>query len=85
VQEALTNARKHAPGAPVRVAISGCAEQGLAVAVENALAPGGGVLPGAGSGLAGLRERVQLVGGRIEHGPTAAGEFHLKAWLPWAT
>ncbi|MCO8273328.1 histidine kinase [Actinoplanes sp. TRM 88003] len=83
VQEALTNARKHAPGAPVRVAISGCAEHGLDVAVRNALAPGGAEMPGAGSGLAGLRERVQLVGGRLEHGPTAAGEFHLKAWLPW--
>jgi signal transduction histidine kinase len=82
VQEALTNARKHAPGAPVRVAISGCAEQGLSVEIGNRLAPGGH-LPGAGAGLAGLRERVQLLGGRLEHGPTPAGEFHLRAWLPW--
>jgi signal transduction histidine kinase len=82
VQEALTNARKHAPGAPVRVDISGCAERGLTVAVGNALAPGSGI-PGAGAGLAGLRERVQLAGGRLEHGPTPAGEFHLRAWLPW--
>ncbi|MCM4078498.1 sensor histidine kinase [Paractinoplanes hotanensis] len=85
VQEALTNARKHAPGAPVRVAISACAERGLDVAVRNALAPGSAAMPGAGSGLAGLRERVQLVGGRLEHGPTTGGEFHLRAWLPWPT
>jgi len=82
VQEALTNARKHAPGAPVRVEISGCAQRGLIVEIDNALAPGGAI-PGAGAGLAGLRERVQLVGGRIEHGPTPSGEFRLKAWLPW--
>ena len=82
VQEALTNARKHAPGAPVRVDISGCPERGLTVEVDNALAPGSGI-PGAGAGLAGLRERVQLVGGRLEHGPTPAGKFHLRAWLPW--
>ncbi len=82
VQEALTNARKHAPGAPVRVDISGCAERGLTVQIDNELAPGSG-LPGAGAGLAGLRERVQLVGGRLEHGPTPTGSFHLRAWLPW--
>ncbi len=82
VQEALTNARKHAPGAPVRVEISTCATEGLTVQIDNALAPGGS-MPGAGTGLAGLHERVQLVGGRLEHGPTPAGEFHVKAWLPW--
>jgi signal transduction histidine kinase len=82
VQEALTNARKHAPGAPVRVEISTCLKQELTVQIANGLAPGGS-MPGAGAGLAGLHERVQLVGGRLEHGPTPAGEFHLKAWLPW--
>jgi signal transduction histidine kinase len=81
VQEALTNARKHAPGAPVRVAVRAGADDGLVVEVGNVLAPGGG-LPGAGAGLVGLRERVQLAGGRFEHGPTAGGEFRLRAWLP---
>jgi signal transduction histidine kinase len=83
VQEALTNARKHAPGARVRVAVTGHAEQGLVVQVGNPLRPGGPVLPGSGTGLVGLRERVQLAGGRLEHGPTPAGEFELRAWLPW--
>jgi signal transduction histidine kinase len=83
VQEALTNARKHAPGAPVLVAVSGCAEEGLVVEVGNALVRGG-TIPGAGAGLVGLRERVQLAGGRLEHGPTPAGRFMVRAWLPWA-
>ncbi|MBM2622900.1 sensor histidine kinase [Actinoplanes sp. LDG1-06] len=83
VQEALTNARKHAPGAPVKVAISGGAEHGLDVAVRNTLTGRGPTMPGAGAGLTGLRERVALAGGHIEHGPTPSGEFYLKAWLPW--
>jgi signal transduction histidine kinase len=82
VQEALTNARKHAPGAPVRVAVHGRAENGLVVEVDNPLAAGGG-MPGAGAGLIGLAERVQLAGGRFEHGPAADGTFRVRAWLPW--
>jgi signal transduction histidine kinase len=39
-------------------------------------------LPGAGSGLIGLRERMNLVGGRLEHDWTPDGEFRLYAWLP---
>ena len=82
VQEALTNARKHAPGAPVRVTVGGASADGLTVEVTNpATVPGG--LPGAGAGLIGLRERVDLVGGRLEHGWTGTGEFRLRAWLPW--
>jgi signal transduction histidine kinase len=83
VQEALTNARKHAPGASVRVAVTGHAERGLVVEVGNALVAGRPAIPGAGVGLVGIGERVQLAGGRLEHGPTTAGEFRLRAWLPW--
>ncbi|MDR7277857.1 sensor histidine kinase [Catenuloplanes atrovinosus] len=82
VQEALTNARKHAPGAPVRVTVGGGPGDGLTVEVTNPAAPPAG-LPGAGAGLIGLRERVDLVGGRLEHGWTEAGDFRLRAWLPW--
>jgi signal transduction histidine kinase len=82
VQEALTNARKHAPGAGVRVAVTGHADEGLVVEVGNPLV-GGRSMPGSGTGLVGLAERVQLAGGRLEHGPTAGGEFRLRAWLPW--
>ena len=83
VQEALTNARKHAPGARVRVAVTGHSEQGLVVEVGNSLRTAGSALPGSGTGLVGLRERVQLAGGRLDHGPTSTGEFRLRAWLPW--
>lgn len=88
VQEGLTNARKHAPGALVRVRLSTVEEDGRALAVEviNALPArvgAGAALPGAGSGLIGLRERVYLVGGRLEHGLTPDGRFRLYARLPW--
>ncbi|GAB7044364.1 MULTISPECIES: sensor histidine kinase [Catenuloplanes] len=82
VQEGLTNARKHAPGARVRVTVDGGPDDGLSVELTNPAAVSGG-LPGAGAGLIGLRERVDLVGGRIEHGWTGTGEFRLRAWLPW--
>ncbi len=88
VQEGLTNARKHAPGAAVRVRVAVAGPQ-LAVSVVNrapvaVAAPGaaGGPLPGAGAGLIGLRERVELAGGRLSHGPDAAGDFVLEATLP---
>jgi signal transduction histidine kinase len=49
----------------------------------------GGAVPGAGSGLIGLTERVELVGGRLRHGvhgdPRAGLAFDLEAWLPWPT
>jgi len=88
VQEGLTNARKHAPGAPVRVRLA-TVDGALVVEVANAMpVPVGGAgptaaMPGAGRGLIGLRERVQLVGGRLEHGATPEGQFRLSAWLPW--
>ncbi|MGW0659424.1 sensor histidine kinase [Streptodolium elevatio] len=85
VQEGLTNARKHAPGEPVRVRVDTTGTSGLRVEVVNPLptlpAPGGPI-PGAGAGLIGLAERVTLAGGRLEHGP-GGGEFRLRAWLPW--
>jgi signal transduction histidine kinase len=82
VQEGLTNARKHAPGAPVTVRLAG--DHGLVVEVTNPLPARAAVsrLPGAGSGLIGLRERMNLVGGRLEHDRTPDGEFRLYAWLP---
>jgi signal transduction histidine kinase len=83
VQEALTNARKHAPDAPVRVSVRGTAGSGLTVEVTNPVPAGlRGTPPGAGSGLIGLRERVHLLDGRLEHGVTPDGAFRLYAWLP---
>lgn len=85
VQEALTNARKHAPGAAVSVRLTGAPGDGLTIEVRNRVVgrvPHG--IPGAGAGLIGLTERAELVGGRLRHGRTPDGHFRLEAWLPWA-
>ncbi|MDN3021835.1 histidine kinase [Streptomyces sp. S.PB5] len=83
-QEALTNARKHAPGAEVTVSVEGAPGEGLTVSVRNP-APEGEVtpVPGSGQGLIGLTERATLTGGRLEHGPQEGGGFAVRGWLPW--
>jgi len=86
VQEGLTNAHKHAPGAEVTVTVSGQAGDGLSVEVRNRRPVGRSLdpdIPGAGHGLTGLAERAALVGGHLDHGRTADGDFRLHAWLPW--
>jgi signal transduction histidine kinase len=86
VQEGLTNVRKHAPGATATVAVSGGPDDGLTVEVGNPPPVGARLhapLPSGGTGLVGLRERVTLAGGRLEHGWTPDGHFRLSAWLPW--
>ncbi|MFG2786276.1 sensor histidine kinase [Streptomyces sp. NPDC048419] len=83
-QEALTNARKHAPGTEVDVCVTGAPGDGLVVDVRNP-APEGDVpaVPGSGQGLIGLTERATLAGGRLDHGPEPDGGFRVRAWLPW--
>ncbi|MEU8143889.1 histidine kinase [Nonomuraea sp. NPDC048901] len=84
VQEALTNARKHASGAPVTVTVAGGPGAGLTAEVRNPLRVRQSTrIPGAGAGLIGLTERAQLAGGRLEHGATREGDFLVRAWLPW--
>ncbi|NUW33092.1 sensor histidine kinase [Nonomuraea sp. SMC257] len=84
VQEGLTNARKHAPGQPVEVALSGAPGTRLLIDIRNPLpAPGSApAVPGGGVGLVGLTERVRLAGGQLDHQSTGE-EFRLHAWLPW--
>ena len=73
VQEALANARKHAPDAPVAVTET-WSDGELRVGVENrASASRPLVVPKSGYGLAGLRERLALVGGALSAGPTPTG------------
>jgi signal transduction histidine kinase len=90
VQEGLTNARKHAPGAAVDVVVSATVTDGMVVEVVSrrpvgvAVAAPGEPMPGAGTGLIGLAERVALAGGELRHGPDAAGDFVLRATIPWA-
>jgi signal transduction histidine kinase len=86
VQEALTNARKHATAAPVELRLDGAPGRGLTIQVRNpvpALATAEPKIPGTGAGLLGLTERATLSGGRLEHGPDEHGQFRLHAWLPW--
>jgi signal transduction histidine kinase len=85
VQEGLTNARKHAPGAAVTLTLR-APDRNLEVEVRSlapvAVASPGAPLPGAGTGLIGLAERVSLAGGELEHGVDHDGAFVLRASLP---
>jgi signal transduction histidine kinase len=81
VQEGLTNARKHAPGAPVTVDVEHGDDGTVTVTVENPLTVGEPLdLPGAGAGLVGLAERVRLAGGSI-HSGQIQGRWQLRATL----
>ncbi|MCE5288832.1 MAG: histidine kinase [Nocardiaceae bacterium] len=85
VQEGLTNARKHAPGAKVTVAITGSEADGVDIFVRNKTGFGSSpAAPGSGLGLVGMEERAQLAGGRLEH-RVQKGEFVLHAWIPWSS
>jgi signal transduction histidine kinase len=86
IQEGLTNARKHAPGAPVEVTVTTDGETVTAEVSSRRPTVTTGPLPaapaGPGAGLIGLAERVALAGGRLEHGPNAIGDFILRATIP---
>ncbi|WP_433116773.1 sensor histidine kinase [Micromonospora sp. CA-246542] len=80
VREALTNVRKHAADAETVVRLRFLPD-GLEVVVRNGPSAGGPELPGAGQGLLGLRERVELLGGRLDATPVDGG-FLVRALLP---
>lgn len=75
--EALTNVIKHAPGAKVTVSLSA----NLELRITNGPAPKTQAV-GSGKGLVGLAERVALVGGWFEAGPSDDGGFEVRAKLP---
>jgi signal transduction histidine kinase len=84
VQESLTNASQHAPGAPVTVSVD---QDSGAVQLRVANGPAGSA--GAtdddrrpGHGLTGMRERVALLGGSLSAGPAADGGFIVSAVIP---
>ncbi|MFH9576153.1 histidine kinase [Streptomyces sp. NPDC017230] len=80
VREALTNAARHAPGAPVVVAVTGQAH-GTTVTVTNGRATEAGSPSSGGSGLLGLRAAVASVGGDFRAGPHDEG-FRVRAYVP---
>jgi len=82
VQEALTNVLKHAgAGATAKVDVSyGGDALDIAVVDDGQVRSNGG---GRGHGLLGIRERVSVVGGRVDAGPTGSGGFAVRARLPY--
>jgi signal transduction histidine kinase len=87
VREALTNVRKHAPESRVTVRVDYRGE-GVRLSVRNT-PPAGSALghnalaeTGSGLGLAGLRQRIELVGGTLHAGPSPDGGFRVEATLP---
>lgn len=81
VQEGLTNARRHAPGAAVRVTVTTTADEVRVVVADDG--PARAAAGEAGTGLVGLRERVELLDGTLDAGRSPAG-FVLEARIPWA-
>lgn len=84
MREALTNVRKHAPGAQVSVRVE-YEETEVRLTIRNtppAGEPGELAATGSGLGLAGLRQRVELVGGTLRAGHSPDGGFEVAAALP---
>ena len=82
VQEALSNAMRHAPGSHVELHLAYFPE-GLAVEVRNDAAPAPfPPLAGGGHGIIGMRERTAMLGGRLDAAPTEDGGFKVTALLP---
>jgi signal transduction histidine kinase len=83
VQESLSNARQHAPGAAVTVSVDHDASA-ITLRVVNGPGQAGGPSEpaGTGHGLAGMRERAALLGGSLSAGPAPGGGFVVSAVLP---
>lgn len=90
VQEAVTNAHKHAYGQPVDIRVDASPELGVDIMVRNPVPDTGGrggrgpAVPGTGSGLLGMHERADAIGGTLSAGREDAA-FVVRAHLPWAT
>ncbi|WP_149085458.1 MULTISPECIES: sensor histidine kinase [Microbacterium] len=81
VQEALSNAVRHAPGARVSVRLH-AGPEGLRISVRNAAPPHPSESHPGGYGLRGMRERAELLGGSLTAGPTVDGGWEVDALLP---
>jgi signal transduction histidine kinase len=79
-QEALTNARKHAPGAPLAMTLAFRAED-VVLRVDNGAATAEATTLESGFGLQGMRERLELAGGALDVGETASG-WRVEARVP---
>ncbi|MFF0837282.1 MULTISPECIES: sensor histidine kinase [unclassified Streptomyces] len=81
VQEGLTNARKHAAGAPVRIRLT-YGPPATVVEIVNPPGQAGEHNASSGFGLVGLGERVHALGGHLSAGPHGAGAWRLAARMP---
>ncbi|WP_331449370.1 sensor histidine kinase [Streptomyces prasinus] len=82
VQEALTNVRKHAPGATAAVRIRHDSTTVRVTVTNTAPTRPALPLPSAHYGLVGLRQRAELLGGTVTYGPTTEGGYRLCLELP---
>ncbi|CAL4860893.1 histidine kinase [Microbacterium sp. MM2322] len=83
IQEALTNAAKHAPGAPVDLRVSRTPDRIRVVVANSAAVPIGDLSGiGLGWGLSGIRERVEILGGSLSAGQDAGGGWTLDVSIP---
>ena len=84
VQESISNARRHASGAALRLDVRGGPETGLTISATNWMSANAGRPTNqAGYGLQGMAERVAILGGAFQAGPTPDGAFAVLSWLPW--
>ncbi|WP_217184158.1 sensor histidine kinase [Streptomyces sp. AC495_CC817] len=83
VQEALSNAVRHAPGAPIRVGLV-IDEEAVHIRVRNDAARSASTATGSGFGLRGMRERATLLGGTLSAGPSTDGGWTVEAAIPVA-
>lgn len=81
LQEAMTNATRHAPGATVLLELR-WAVGAVTLVVRNTAAACAPHSPSGGHGLIGMRERVRLFGGDLDTGPSPDGGFRVQAFLP---
>jgi signal transduction histidine kinase len=84
VQEALTNARRHAPGSAVDVELHYAADSLRLCVRDNGPGPPVDDTDDAGHGLLGMRERAAMVGGTLSAGPGPFGGFRIDVVLPTA-
>lgn len=86
-QEALTNAAKHAPGRPVILIVTESPRRTLQLTISNRLPVPAVEGPGCGSGLVGIRERIELAGGTVTScgvdRSSSPARFLVQVTVPW--
>lgn len=88
IQEAISNVRRHAPGAALYLHLRGGPGVGIHIQATNWLVPNNQLTAsttGGGHGLPGMAERVQMLDGAFQAGTTTEGAFAIAAWVPWLT